>query len=343
MKLQKNAAATILASLCMLMLILDSKTALDGAVQGVELCIRTVIPSLFPFFVLSIWLTSSVAGSTIPPLRPLGKLCGIPNGAESLLVIGLLGGYPVGAKNIRNAYDEGLITRQEAQRMLGFCNNAGPAFIFGIAGGLFSSAWIAWILWGIHIVSALLVGAALPQKTNRSINAEPGRHLSLPHCLNRSVTVMGEVCGWIILFRIFLAFSERWFLWLLPDTLRAAAHGVLELVNGCHFLYCIPSEGVRFVLCSAMLAFGGLCVAMQTTTVAGPLGTGWYFPGKVLQCVISILLALPAQFLLFPNSEWMTDAASLGVIAAILIIMLIPLGTKLKKTVAFQRNLVYNR
>lgn len=343
MKSRKNAIVAISASLGMLMLILDSKTALEGAMQGVELCIRTVVPSLLPFFVLSILLTSSLTGSTISYLRPLGRLCGIPIGTESLLAIGLLGGYPVGAQSIHHTYKEGFLTNQEARRLLGFCNNAGPAFIFGIAGGLFQSRWCAWALWGIHIVSALIVGMIMPHKTSRRIAAASASHVTLPMCLSRSVTVMGEVCGWIILFRVVLAFSERWFLWLLPDMLCAAAHGALELVNGCHFLYSIPSEGIRFVLCSAFLAFGGLCVAMQTVSVTGALGIGWYFPGKILQCIISILLALPAQIFLFPSNERLTDAASLSMILTILIVMTIPFGTKLKKTVAFQRNLVYNK
>jgi len=343
MKSRKNAIVAISASLGMLMLILDSKTALEGAVQGVELCIRTVIPSLLPFFVLSILLTSTLTGSTISFLRPLGRLCGIPIGTESLLAIGLLGGYPVGAQNIHHAYEEGLITKLEARRLLGFCNNAGPAFIFGITGGLFHSQWCVWILWAIHIVSALIVSMIMPHKTSRRITAASRGYMTLPMCLSRSVTVMGDVCGWIILFRVVLSFSERWFLWLLPDMLCAAAHGALELVNGCHFLYSIPSEGIRFVLCSAFLAFGGLCVAMQTVSVTGELGTGWYFPGKILQCIISILLSLPAQILLFPSNERLTDAASLGMILAILIVMVLPFGAKLKKTVAFQRNLVYNK
>ena len=87
----------------LLVLILDAKTALQGARQGVELCLKTVIPSLFPFFVLSILLTSSLLGSRIPLLRPLGRLCGVPKGAESLLIPAFLGGYPVGAQSVPEA------------------------------------------------------------------------------------------------------------------------------------------------------------------------------------------------------------------------------------------------
>ena len=78
----------------MLALILDGRTAIDGARQGIELCLRTVIPSLFPFFVLSILLTSSLLGGSLAVLRPLGRLFGMPDGAESLLIPAFLGGYP---------------------------------------------------------------------------------------------------------------------------------------------------------------------------------------------------------------------------------------------------------
>lgn len=343
MKWRKKAVVAILASLGMLMLILDSKTALEGAAEGVEMCIRTAIPSLFPFFVLSILLTSSLTGSNISLLRPLGRLCGIPSGAESLLAIGLLGGYPVGGQNISHAYHEKLLTQQEAKRMLGFCNNAGPAFIFGIAGTLFYSPLSAWALWGIHILSALITGALLPCKSNRQVAANLTSKTTLSTALKKAVTVMGEVCGWIVLFRVILAIFDRWFLWLLPKTLCAAVHGTLELTNGCHFLYSIPSEGARFVLCSAFLAFGGLCVAMQTVSVTNELGAGWYFPGKILQAIVSIISSLLAQNLIFPNNEKMTDATSLSIIVAVLIVMAVPFGAKLKKTVAFQGNLVYNK
>ena len=99
----------------MLALILDGRTAIDGARQGIELCLRTVIPSLFPFFVLSILLTSSLLGSPLAVLRPLGRLFGMPDGAESLLIPAFLGGYPVGAQNVAAAFRSGQLTKPEAE------------------------------------------------------------------------------------------------------------------------------------------------------------------------------------------------------------------------------------
>ena len=67
----------------MLVFILDSKTALSGANEGVQLCIRTVIPSLFPFFVLSALMTGALMGTSLRGLRPLCRLMKMPVGAES--------------------------------------------------------------------------------------------------------------------------------------------------------------------------------------------------------------------------------------------------------------------
>ena len=67
--------------------------------------------------------------------------------------------------------------------------------------------------------------------------------------------------------------------------------GLLELANGCCSLSSIDSVSVRFVLCSGMLAFGGVCVTMQTISVVNGLSVKYYFVGKGLQTVFSLLLA----------------------------------------------------
>ena len=73
----RNLYQGFAAGIGMLLLIFDSKTALEGARAGIDLCIRTVIPSLFPFFVLSMVLTGALMGTSLLWLRPIGALCGV--------------------------------------------------------------------------------------------------------------------------------------------------------------------------------------------------------------------------------------------------------------------------
>lgn len=301
--MKRRLATAALSALGMLMLILDSKTALSGAADGVALCIRVAVPSLLPFFVLSMMLTSSLSGTSSKFFRPIGRLCGIPAGSESLLLVGFLGGYPAGAQNVTNAWKEGLISKETAQRMLGFCSNAGPAFIFGIVAVQFDGWWIPWALWGIHIASSLAVGAVLPGKEMGAV-ARKAAPISIQTALKRSLSVMATVCGWIILFRVLMAFLDRWVLFFLSENARTLVMGALELTIGCTELSAIGNVGLRFVTVSGFLAFGGLCVTMQTVSATEKLGLGAYLPGKLLQTVISIALAFAVQFA-FPAVERM--------------------------------------
>ena len=119
----------------------------------------------------------------------------------------------------------------------------------------------------------------------------PGSPLSISAALTNTVRVMATVCGWVILFRVVISFLNRWMLWILPAPARIAVTGLLELSNGCCELTAISDTSLRFILCSGMLAFGGLCVAMQTASVTEGLSLKTFFQGKLMQTCFSLLLA----------------------------------------------------
>ena len=318
-------------------LILDSETAVKGTSEGLELCIRTVIPSLFPFFFCSVVLTSGIAGKRLKLLSFLNRLCGIPVGAESLFLLGLLGGYPVGAQAVKQAWEEGRLQTKDARRMLGFCSNCGPSFLFGITSVLFSSQAIPWFLWGIHVLSALITGILIPGKaTNATVAVTDNTKICIAEALGKAVHITANVCGWIILARCMTAFLDKWLLRYFSLPVRLGAIGFLELANGCIGLKDIPSEPLRFVLSAGFLGFGGLCVCLHTVSVTSSLGTGWYFPGKLFQFSLSVVLAELVAAALYSGTRFHV-AGLLFPVGAVLIIYL-----KKKKEVAFSGKLMYN-
>ncbi len=328
----------IAAAFAMLLLILDGQTAIAGAQSGLRLCAMNVIPSLFPFLILSILLTSSLAGKTSVFFSPLARMLRIPQGSESLLAVGVLGGYPMGAQAVAQAYSDGRLTRSEARRMLGFCSNAGPAFLFGITGASFSIPGVPCILWGIQLLSALITGLLLPGGSIRSMDPPSKKQTSLTSAMEQAVTVMSRLCGWIILFRVILAFFDRWFLWLFDSFWQVLICGLLELTIGCTSLSVVSNEGLRFILCSLLLSFGGICVTMQTASVTGELGLGMYLPGKLIQTVTSLFLSVPIQWILYREES--TPMIPPIVYAFLLIFLILPI--LLKKTVAIRSHLIYN-
>lgn len=301
MRSKKNTVCMI--SIMMIVLILDAKTALAGAAEGIDICIKTVIPSLFPFFFLTGILTNSIEGYCPKWIRWLGKSSKIPYGAEYFLLIGAVGGYPVGAQSIYQAYKQGDLKKKDAERMLCFCNNAGPAFIFGMAGQLFTSTAHTLLIWIIQILSALLVSALLPGDSGQKrMHNYKQKDTSISEALINAIKAISIVCGWIIIFRILCVLLRRWILWILPVSISAVLCGILELSNGCIDMASVSNEAIRFIFTCGICSFGGCCVALQISSIIGELSIKSYIYGKLLQSAISVILAVIITLFLFPGN-----------------------------------------
>jgi len=329
----------ILSCLGFAVLVFDSKTAFQGAADGINLCLQTIIPSLFPFLFLSIIFIRGIAGQCPTFMKRIGRALGMPEGSEGFLFVGILGGYPSGAVCIAESYRCGQIKKDQAEHLLGFCNNAGPAFIFGMAGSLFS-VQAAWALWIIHILSALLASLLLPKYDTSATSVKVECSSSSANALVYAIRNTAKICGWVVLFRIFIGFSEKWFLWTFPEAIQCIFYGLLELSNGICSLPCIESLPLRFLFFSAFLSIGGICILVQTKTAAEPLSLRWYLVGKLLQCFFSVIFSILLCPVLFPMSvPWIKAKSSIGllVVTGFIVVFLI------KKTVAFPSSIVYNK
>ena len=160
----KRRLPGLAALLFFLALILGADAAREGAKYGLALAFGTAVPALFPFFAASSLLgqTGVLAALGRVCARPMWKLYGLPGEAAGPLVLGLTGGYPVGAAAAADLHREGRLDAAQAGRLLGFCNNTGPAFIVGVCGaGMLGSVRTGLVLYAIHIAAALLTGLAL--------------------------------------------------------------------------------------------------------------------------------------------------------------------------------------
>lgn len=285
----------IVCILGLLVLIMDNETAMFGAQEGVDLCIRSVIPSLFPFLYLSGIITgalSSAAEDSNP--RTFRRI---------LLVTGYLGGYPVGAQSTVQAYRKKLIAPQEVKRLLICCNNPGPAFIFGIAASAFDEKWIIWVLWAIHITSSLVTYWLIVPDIHDPRGSYSQSNFIRTSPFLECIRNMAQICGWIILFRVLICILEYRCLNPLPRTWQIAVCGLLELTNGCIALDKIHCLGLRFCMCALFLSFGGCCTLIQTHCVTNGLHTKSYVLGKLLEGCCSFLLAYILQLCLLQDPQ----------------------------------------
>jgi len=74
-------------------------------------------------------------------------------------LMGIISGYPVGAKIVTKLRENNTCTKEECERLLAFTNNSGPLFIVGTVGiSLIGDTTIGIILLIIHILASITVG-----------------------------------------------------------------------------------------------------------------------------------------------------------------------------------------
>lgn len=315
----RKAALAAALLVCMAVLLWQNETASAAVRQGLALCARSVIPSLFPFFVV---VSFAVGCGFFTVLRRLG----LPVGA-AVFLMGIVGGYPVGARTVGELYRGGGLARERAETLLTFCNNAGPSFIFAIAGvGVFGSQKTGLALYVIHILSALAAGGLLgglrsvrsASKPNRfdmkhgsndmktarcdmksagNCTKTVGNGAKLPalfvSCVGSAAAAMVNICAFVIFFLVVMALVRQ--AWPAAPPL---ALGLLELTGGVTSLEASPAG---FCMAAALLGWGGVSVHCQTAAVLEEtdLSLGRYLLAKALQAVVSALFALAVCRFLF--------------------------------------------
>ena len=245
---------TIALLTAMALLILDSRCAAESAREALSLCTRTLIPSLFPLFVLGGMLVPGLAGLRIPGLS---RVLGFP---EGFFLLGCLGGYPLGAACIAQAAERGDLSGRDAERMAGLCSLCGPGFLFGVVGGILSIRDAA-VLFVIQLEVGLLTAALWPGDIRAGSIPSPV-HVSLPDAVSRAVSSILSVCGWVTLAAVAVGFLRRWVFPLLTGGMAVVVTGLMELTNGIFATRGMP-HGVQFVLCGLFCSFGGISVLLQ--------------------------------------------------------------------------------
>ena len=275
----------------------DAARIRAAAAEALVLCGRSVVPALFPFLAVSSLLISLGFGEWLSPffsslMAPLFRL---PGQASSALLLGLIGGYPIGAQTAAGLYKEGLLTEGEAERLLTFCNNSNPVFLISVLGvGVFGSVRAGVWLWLIHVASALLTGLCFrgggKRPAGRRVSrAVPCRAVSLSTAfvgaIRDAAGGMLSVCAFVVFFYVLakpLAAAGTF--------LGPALVGAVELFSLSALL---PATPFGFLLAAGCAGWGGLSVLCQTAAVLEGSGLPLRpcLLGKLLQAALSVLLA----------------------------------------------------
>jgi sporulation integral membrane protein YlbJ len=323
----------LMLALAALGLLVSPRTTSEAAREGLYICINVLIPSLFPFFVISmlsieLGLAQRFGRFLESLMRPLFRVGGP---CAAAVALGFLGGYPVGAKCAISLYEKGLCSKEEAERLLAFCNNSGPAFILGAAGiGILGSNSAGWLLFLTHTFASLTVGLLFRFYRSRSETeprpcsgagcgfrtvppSEPGNisfSAAFTHSVKSSFVSVFYISSFVIFFTVIvrLLFTSGALpaiagalsrilapLGMTADVIQNLLTGLIELTSGLYSLQGGTAGGLagRMAMAAFMLGWAGLSVHCQVLYFIGQSGLSprTYLAGKILHACISAVYA----------------------------------------------------
>jgi len=236
-----------------LALVMNAPLAMQGARAALALCGNVIIPALYPFFVIAaIYVQLSQRGHTKRP-------------AIGAVLLGLLGGYPVGASVAAQLHKQGQFTREQAQRLQLFCVNAGPGYLIGAVGtGMLGNRTAGVVLLAALTVGSLIMGGVLlcgraklaPTGIRPKAEQVPAFSLLVP--ITQATKSIILVCGWVVLFGALTSLLHLLpFGWwgVIPylQVLLEVSTGTAAMINA----------QVSLPVLAAVLAWGGLGVHAQ--------------------------------------------------------------------------------
>ncbi len=312
-----NTVFYILIILGTLLLLINPKIVIDYIKNAVNLCFNILIPSIFPLLVFSsLFIETGLANDIgklfnkiIKPIFNLNGSCAIA------IILGIIAGYPIGAKIALDLYNNGNCNKSEAERILAFCNNCSPSFIIGGIGvAIFGSVKIGALLYFSQIVASIIVGIAFGHLWKDNLNNNSYSNIifkrksivnSLVISVKSSAINMAYICGFVCFFSVIIGLVNGYMIFdnisvflsnFLPISrvyIKQLLVGFLELANGVNASTTIPSAIQLFIL-AIVIGWSGLSVHFQVFAILSNscLNKRAYIIGKTLQGFLSAFITL---------------------------------------------------
>lgn len=323
-RLKKIKRAVLFFSIVALMLvfIVFADRYVPTTFDGIKLWAVCVLPSLFPFFFLTLFLTKTFTLSLLcevfeKPCRFLFRTGGV---AAYVFFMSAISGYPVGARIIYELKTKNLIGKDEATRMSCFCSTSGPLFIVGSVGvGLLYDKTAGLIMLFSHLISALTVGVIFRNYGDKSCvtnikpcftKTESVLYDSIYNSVISVLCVGGFIAVFFTLSKILTDFKILYPLEIFFENIlaflgvegvgKAFSVGLIECTLGCFELSKLASASSVAPLCCALISFGGISVLFQSAIylVSAKIRVGIFLAAKTLHTVISFIICY-LLFLLF--------------------------------------------
>ena len=302
-------------------LVVFSNSNLKAAKNGLVLWANSVVPSLFPFFVATELLSYTNFTYYLGKLlnKFMKPLFNIRGEGSFAFIMGILSGYPMGAKIAANFRQNNICSKEECERLLSFTNNSGPLFIVGTVGiSMFGNSTIGLLLLITHILACITVGIIfrfwkfgkkssdyISTKTSASSKYRNVSFSNLGEVLGKSITnsisTILMIGGFVVIFSSIISILNSSgilsslvvlltpafnFLHIDSSFVYGILTGLLEITNGISSVSSINIKciSINVIITAFLLGCGGLSVLLQVLSITSKtdLSIKPYFYGKLL-------------------------------------------------------------
>ena len=252
-------------------------------------------------------LSSGVGEWLLRPVsRPLQALLRLPRAGCCAVLLGMLCGFPVGAKCAVSALERGALSREEAERVLLFSTNPSSAFLISAVGiSLYDSRRFGLLLYAVVLLSQLAIGLLFTHLSPSKANATRANELPLTappptagaklftNAIRSSCSGILLVCAYVVFFSALMGTLSLMLeqLGATPQW-KAAVSSLLELSCGVSTAAALSNARLSAVLCAFAAGWSGISVHCQLLSVTEPhrLRLRPYLIAKLLQGALCALV-----------------------------------------------------
>lgn len=288
---------------CVLYLLKSPERGGESVRNALSVCAVRIIPSLFPFAVLVNMICSSGLPSVIAKLvgKPVARIFRISEDAVFALILGILGGFPIGAVCVGDLYKKGIIGEREAGRLSAAVSVASPAFCIGAVGGMFTDVNFGVRLYFCQLLAALTVlfiTKGTPQVPSvKSVSRPVSAARILTDAVGAGGITMVKICSFVVFFAVIgdvvCTVTEGFF----GTYISAAVASFFEITLAVRKSAAL--SGVSAMLITAFaVGYSGLSVHMQIFSVLGDcrIGKADYLIRRLFQGILTAIFMYISLF-----------------------------------------------
>lgn len=278
--------------------------------QGFALWAECVLPSLFPFAVITlILIKTGFAERAALPLKRVTGVFNLPPTAAVCFIMSICSGYPAGSKAVSELYESGCLSADDCKKLSVLCSTSGPLFIIGSIGvKMLENKSAGLIILAAHIISVtaagLVVSLVMKKGEKRAYRRAPAEKNALYNAFYGAVISVAVAGGFIAFFCVIAQIAEDFNLLLPlekllclftdPASASAVCRGIIETTAGCRRL---AEAGGKLTLpfCGFLITFGGVSIIAQQLSylIKAKVKPLFFISVKLVQAVICFLILLP--------------------------------------------------